>query len=98
MATPGDNAMPSIKKREFLVTATVASAGILLSVRRGLAQPSTRARVLGILVNGRPSPQFDGVQRRLVEQLGKLGYVEGQGLVVETRFAHDQADRFPDHS
>jgi putative ABC transport system substrate-binding protein len=52
--------------------------------------------VLGILVNGRPSPQVDGIQRRLVEQLGKLGYVEGQGLVVETRFANDQAERFPD--
>ena len=88
--------MPSIKKRAFLVTATVASAGILLPGRRGLAQPSTRARVLGVLVNGRPSPQFDSFQRRLVEQFNKLGYVEGQGLVFETRFANDNADRFPD--
>jgi len=88
--------MPSINKREFLVTATAASVCIALDGSRGRAQQSEKPRVLGILVNGRPSPAFDGLRRTFVEDFAKLGIVEGKDLIIETRFAHDQLDRFPE--
>ena len=88
--------MPSINKREFLVTATAAPVCIALDGSRGRAQQSEKPRVLGILVNGRPSPAFDGLRRGFVEDFAKLGIVEGKDLIIETRFAHDQLDRFPE--
>ena len=88
--------MPSINKREFLVAATVASVCVALDGSRGRAQQNEKPRVLGILVNGRPSPAFDGLRRGFVEDFAKLGIVEGKDLTIETRFAHDQLDRFPE--
>jgi putative tryptophan/tyrosine transport system substrate-binding protein len=88
--------MPSINKREFLVTATAASVCIVLNGGRGRAQQGTKARVLGILINGGPSPLVDSVRRQLAEDFAKLGYIEGKDLIVEPRFAHNQLDRFPE--
>ncbi len=66
-------------RRAFLGTA-------LIVVPIG-AQAQTPAR-LGVLLAGRPSgptPSLDALLRRLAE----LGWVEGQGLVVERRWAED---------
>ena len=88
--------MRSINKRDFLVAATAASVCIVLDGSRGQAQQSAKPRVLGMLINGGPSPLVDSVRRQLAEDFAKLGYIEGQNLVLEPRFAHNQLDRFPE--
>ena len=88
--------MPSINKREFLVTATAASVCIVLDGSQGQAQQSAKQHVLGMLINGGPSPLVDSVRQQLAEDFAKLGYIEGQDLIVEPRFAHNQLDRFPE--
>ena len=88
--------MSSINKRKFLATATAASACIALDGSRGQAQQSAKSHVLGMLINGGPSPLVDSVRRQLAEDFAKLGYIEGKDLIVEPRFAHNQLDRFPE--
>ena len=86
--------MRSINKRKFLGAATAAC--IALGASRGQAQQSAKPRVIGMLINGEPSPQNDSVRRQLAGDFAKLGYVEGKDLIVETRFAYNQLDRFPE--
>jgi putative ABC transport system substrate-binding protein len=86
--------MRSISKRTFLSAATAVSVCIALDSSRG--QQSAKPRVLGMLINGGPSPLVDSVRRQLADGFAKLGYIEGQSLIVEPRFAHDQLDRFPE--
>ena len=88
--------MGSINKREFLGAATAASLCIVLDGRPGQAQQSAKPRVIGMLINGEPSPQNDSVRRQLAGDFAKLGYIEGRDLIVEPRFAYNQLDRFPE--
>jgi putative ABC transport system substrate-binding protein len=43
----------------------------------------------------RPAPPFPGTTTLLPRILGELGYVEGQNLVIERRFAEGKLDRLP---
>jgi putative tryptophan/tyrosine transport system substrate-binding protein len=92
----GSDTIGSINKRKFLGIATAASVCIVLNERLALAQQSAKPRVLGMLINGGPSPLVDSVRRQLAEEFAKLGYVEGKGLIVEPWFAHNEADRLPE--
>jgi hypothetical protein len=86
----GSDTMSSINKRKFLATATAASVCIALDGSQGQAQQSAKSHVLGMLINGGPSPLVDSVRRQLAEDFAKLGYIEGKDLIVEPRFAHNQ--------
>jgi putative ABC transport system substrate-binding protein len=88
--------MPSMSKRELLVASTASVAVVLNGSWEARAQQSAKPRVLGMLINGEPSPLVDSVRRQLVEDFAKLGYIEGKDLIVEPRFAHNQLDRFPE--
>jgi putative ABC transport system substrate-binding protein len=60
------------------------------------AQPGKVYR-LGILgPGGRPAPGTSSGHVLLIEILRELGYVEGQNLVVERRYAEGKTDRLPE--
>jgi putative ABC transport system substrate-binding protein len=48
---------------------------------------------LGILT---PEPRASSATQRFVRDLGGLGYIEGQNLVIELRFGEGRAERFPE--
>src|SRR5262245_21598241 len=58
------------------------------------AQPAGKVHRIGYLSIGSPqfAPNFEILRQRLRE----LGYVEGQNLVVEQRWAEGKEDRLPD--
>jgi putative ABC transport system substrate-binding protein len=62
-----------------------------LALRPALAQRGSPGRV-GVLVLG-SAEQRDDVDRRLLQGLNELGYVEGHNLVLERRYADSQVSR-----
>ena len=76
-----------MRRREFLGVLGAAAAWLPTGAR---AQQAVRSRHIGILGSQplRPIMQFR-------KKLQELGYVEGQNLIVETRFAEGRDDRYP---
>jgi ABC-type uncharacterized transport system substrate-binding protein len=73
--------------------AVVLAVGLALAPLAG-AQPSGRTPRLGYLdLRGRNMERAD--MRGLRDGLRELGYVEGQTIMIEYRFAEGQADRLP---
>ena len=73
----------------------IAATLVLLSLQAELAEarPSSKPRRIGVL------SAFAGplsAQGELGRALGELGYVEGQDLVFEARYAKGRYDRLPD--
>jgi putative tryptophan/tyrosine transport system substrate-binding protein len=59
-------------------------------------QPAGKVHRLGVLTpGGRPNPSFATTSSLLPLFLGERGYIEGQNLVVEQRFADGKLDRLP---
>lgn len=76
-------------RRILKVLALVLGAG----VTRADAQQAPRIPRVGFLApQSRSLPLLDAFQRGLAE----LGYVEGRNIVVESRFAEGQYERFPE--
>jgi len=65
---------------------------ILVAPLGSEAQPAGKAYRIGYLSLGSPS---DGVSRPLRDTLRQLGYVEGQNLLIESRFADAKVDQLP---
>ena len=80
-----------MERRSFLAAA-LAFAAVPLAAE---AQPARQVYRLGFLSPaGRPSPSDPTTTNRLLFMpLHQLGYVEGQNLVVERRFAEGKIDR-----
>ena len=76
-------------RREFLRAATVASA-VVFANRMSFAQGAKVPRV-GVIVQV-PGAYFDIVR----DGLAKLGYVNGQNIILEPRFAEGQPARLPE--
>jgi putative ABC transport system substrate-binding protein len=78
-----------IDRRVFLIA---VAGGVLIAPRRGAAQGTRMAR-LGVLTGASDAraPKFDAFRQGLRE----LGYVEGENLALEYRFAHGDLHRFP---
>ena len=77
-------------RRMFIRT---LAGGLLAAPAIVGAQPARRVYRLGILVPNKPFPF--GVVSRIRPALHTLGYVEGQNLLVERRYAEDNLDRLP---
>jgi putative tryptophan/tyrosine transport system substrate-binding protein len=58
------------------------------------AQQPNKLRRIGLLMPGAPSPP--GSPTPLDKGLSKLGYVEGQNIAIERRYANGQMNRFPE--
>lgn len=83
-----------IDRRTFIAA---ASAGAVLASVSCREQPAKKTWRIGFLSQG--SPPAQGVPDpadALWQRLRELGYVEGQNLVVEKRFAEGKADRLPE--
>ena len=79
-----------IGRRELLVALGGAAAWPLAARAQQLAMP-----VIGYLNSG--SPESDAFRLTgLRRGLNQTGYVEGRNLVIEYRWAGNQADRLPD--
>jgi putative ABC transport system substrate-binding protein len=74
-----------MRRREFI--ALLGSAASLCT-RRSFAQPTDRVRLVGWLSPGAPTDLFDQtVRAALAKSLRSLGWVEGQNLRIERRWA-----------
>ncbi len=67
--------------------------GLLAGPLPAVAQQAGKVYRIAILAPGRPGPQetIDGLRQGLRD----LGYIEGQNIIIEYRFAERRYDRFP---
>jgi len=81
---------PTIDRRAFFAVLGLAA---LAAPRTAVAQQAGRVYRLGILA---PTVPFSlGLAGRIPVALRELGYVEGQNLIVENRYAEGKLDRLP---
>ena len=78
-------------RRTFL---TVLARGLLAAPIAAQGQPAGKVPRIGLLSNGSPSgaPQ----RKAFSEGLLGLGWIEGQNILVEERYAEGRSDRLPD--
>src|SRR5262245_65603545 len=74
----------------------LVSLVVLAAPVTGQTQPASRVYRLGLLSPSRaPEPDIPTSVNLVPMVLRELGYVEGQNLVIEGRFADDRFDRLP---
>ena len=82
-----------MERRTFIRALT---GGLLAAPLGAAAQPAGRVYRLGLLYPIAPGPSEHRTAAVLIPAaLRELGYVEGQNLIVERRYADGQVDRFP---
>ena len=79
-------------RREFISAVAVNLVAAPIAAE---AQHAGRVYRLGILWATAPPPPDQGTAPTLVKALRELGYVEGQNLTMEGRYAEGKLDRFP---
>src|SRR6266436_4100153 len=77
-----------MRRRDFI---KVVSAGILAWPLAARGQQSGKTWRLGFIAH-----RYESFYEGLFEGLRELGYVEGQNLIVERRYAEGHAERFQD--
>src|SRR5262249_31673870 len=79
-----------VKRRRFL--AAVVSAVLIGPAAAAMAQSSTKVPRISVLMGGSPSVEAARLSA-FREGLEKLGYIDGQTIVVEVRYAMGEPDR-----
>ncbi|HEV7820871.1 MAG TPA: ABC transporter substrate-binding protein, partial [Burkholderiales bacterium] len=79
-----------ITRRDVLV----AIAAGPLAPRASFAQPQPKTAHIGVLLAGTPAG-FAPRTEAFLQELRRLGYVEGKNLVIEWRWAENQPERIP---
>jgi putative tryptophan/tyrosine transport system substrate-binding protein len=79
-----------MKRREFIV----ALAGTMVLSRIAFAEPANKTRLVGYVGTYLPDdPLGAKVRAAFNDQIRDLGWVEGQNLQIEHRWAHGDPDR-----
>jgi len=82
-----------MNRRVFL---GAVATGFALTPRRAAAQPQGKVARIGLLsFASRQTLQDTGRYEAFVQGMRDLGYAEGQGLVIESRFADGNTERIP---
>ena len=81
-----------MKRRELIA---FASGALIFPSVSLLAQAPPKAVRLGILQAGTREDTVTGTEEPFLGALAKLGYVEGQNLIVERRYADGNLARLP---
>jgi putative tryptophan/tyrosine transport system substrate-binding protein len=81
--------------REIALLITLA-LGLLVAPLTAEAQPLPRVHRVGLLSASAPRPEYDALAEALRQGLRNLGYVEGQNLVLEVRYAAGSQERLRD--
>ena len=68
----------------------------LVAPQTAAAQPAGKVARIGFLEQGASPSSADSVREAFRRQLRELGYIEGQNVVFEYRFAEGRAERLPD--
>src|ERR1043166_6275181 len=79
-------------KTGCIARAFLPLVGIALSCGICVAQQPAKIPRIGIMVNGGPGPVVEALKR----DFAKLGYVEGQNIAFEPRYAQGQLGRHPE--
>src|SRR5262250_1295647 len=79
--------------KKIIVCIALAAMLLALCMPAEAQQPNKVPRI-GLLSSGSPSSTKEGVET-FRQRLHELGYVEGQNIVIEYRYAEGVADRFP---
>jgi putative ABC transport system substrate-binding protein len=74
-----------------LTALTTLAVALLAASLAAEAQPTTRPYRVGLLAGGLPPSH----RAPLTEALRELGYVEGQNLLIESRYAEGRPERLP---
>jgi ABC-type uncharacterized transport system substrate-binding protein len=80
-----------VRRREFITLLGGATAWPLAA----RAQQAERMRRIGVLSATSPDP-YSPLLPTLRQDLGKMGYVEGQNLAIDARWARNDLDRLPE--
>src|ERR1044072_7426968 len=72
-----------------LACAFLALAGVVFISSVGAAQQPAKIPRIGIMINGGPGPVVEALKR----DFAKAGYVEGQNVAFEVRYAEGQLGR-----
>ena len=78
-----------MRRRDLLLS--IGASAVLCPP--GPTDAQAQKPVVGVLVIG--SPGFTGPSDALVEGLRKLGYVDGQSVIIEKRWAYGDVTRYP---
>src|SRR5262249_52942277 len=84
----GGGRMVDLRRREFI--ALIGGAAVAWPMATGAQQP-VRVKRIGLMANLQLRP-IESFRNRLRE----LGYIEGQNLIVEYRFAEGREERYSD--
>jgi putative ABC transport system substrate-binding protein len=78
-----------------LVLAVILTIGLLGTPRLGAAQQPTKVPRIGWLSNASRTPEVSHLLEAFSQGLRELGYVEGQNIAIEYRFAEGRPERLP---
>src|SRR2546426_10896431 len=81
---------PVIERRSFMA---VMAGGVLAAPLAAEAQTAGKVYRVGILSTA--SPRSASIYQAFEQRLRELGYVEGQNLAIEFRYAEGKVDRLP---
>ena len=84
-----------------LCTMLTCALGLFVTPLAADALPPTKARRIGVLYLGFPDPEGTSTPLGLhgeafLQGLRELGYVEGQNMTIEWRFAEERRERLAD--
>jgi len=92
--SPSDNRKSKIQNRKLVGLSVIASVLVVTGPVAQAQQPKKIHRI-GYLSNGNPASE-SGRTETIRQALRELGYIEGQNIAFEYRYAEGKPDRYPE--